>query len=410
MAKAPIPRCRGRVRLLAYAAVSSPQKLPEIQRFLRNRETAMLRLLKRFAGCESPTDSKPAVDRFGRIVAAEWRKRGAKVRYLSRKSEGDYLRIAWPATRLRAHPHSGNLKQILVLGHLDTVYELGAINKMPFRVAQGRAFGPGVFDMKGGLVIALFAVDALAGAGWQPRRRIVFLWTSDEETGSKSSQQAIEDEARRSAAVLVLEPAGPKGELKTRRKATGTAEIVITGRAAHAGLDPGAGVNAVHELALQAARLMRLNNPRRGVTVNPTIAQGGARSNVIPDKARLTIDLRAETLADVRRIERKLHAVRPILPGARVVVHGGFSRPPLERRSSAELFFDATTLAEALGFSVDECLAGGGSDGNFTAALGVPTLDGLGAVGDGAHSPGEQVIVSALPERAALLAALLATL
>src|SRR4029077_15758665 len=228
---------------------------------------------------------------------------------------------------------------------------------------------------------------------------------------SKSSREVIEYEARRSAAVLVLEPAhGPEGKLKTRRKATGTAELMITGRAAHAGLDPESGVNAVHELALQTARLMRLNHPRRGITVNPTIAQGGTRSNVIPAEACLTIDLRAETLADMRRIERKLKTLRPILPGARLTVRGGFSRPPLERRASAALFSEAQKLALRLGFSVEECSVGGGSDGNFTAALGVPTLDGLGAVGDGAHSPDEQVIISALPQRAALLAALLATL
>ena len=301
--------------------------------------------------------------------------------------------------------------QILVLGHLDTVYELGTIKKMPFRVTRDRAFGPGIFDMKGGLVIALFAAEALAHAAWLPRRRIVFLWTSDEETGSETSRKVIEREAQRSMAVLVLEPAnGPKGKLKTRRKAVGTADLIITGRAAHAGLNPSAGVNAVHELALQAARLMRLNNPRRGITVNPTIAQGGTRSNVIPAEARLTIDLRAETIGDMRRIERKLKSLRPILPDARVVVQGGFSRPPLERRASAALFSQAQELAHQLGFSVDECLAGGGSDGNFTAALGVPTLDGLGAVGAAAHSPDEQVIISALPDRAALLAGLLATL
>jgi len=391
--------------------VSSPEKVLEILAFLRRREKAMVRLLKRFVRCESPTDSKPAMDHFGRMVAAEWRKRGAKIEYLPRKGEGHHLRITWPADRARRVGIRACADQILVLGHLDTVYSLGTIKKMPFRVRRGRAFGPGVLDMKGGIVNALFAVDALAHAGWLPRRRIVFLWTSDEETGSKSSRGVIEQEARRSAAVLVLEPAGgPDGQLKTRRKATGTAELVITGRAAHAGLDPGAGVNAVHELALQAARLMRLNNPRRGITVNPTIAQGGTRSNVIPAEARLTIDLRAETVADMRRIERKLKALRPILPGARVTVEGGFSRPPLEGRASAALFSQASKLAEQLGFSVGECLAGGGSDGNFTAALGVPTLDGLGAVGEGPHSPDEQVIIAALPQRAALLAALLVAL
>jgi glutamate carboxypeptidase len=399
--------------------VNSSEKLPEMLRFLRARQPSMLRLLKRFVHCESPTDSKPAVDHFARLIAAEWRERRAKVEWLTRKDAGNHLRITWPASagRMGSGVQAGtnanreHSKQILVLGHMDTVYALGTIRNTPFRVSRGRAFGPGAFDMKGGLVIALFAIDALARANWLPHRRVVFLWTSDEETGSKGSREIIEREARRSMAVLVLEPAGGlNGQLKTRRKATGTAEVIITGRASHAGLDPGAGVNALHELALQVAGLMRLNDSRRGITVNPTIAEGGTRSNVIPAEARLTLDLRAETLADMRRVERQLKALRPILPGASVQVEGGFSRPPLEGRASAALFSHASKLAGKLGFSIGECLAGGGSDGNFTAALGVPTLDGLGAVGDGAHSTGEQVIVSALPERAALLAALLATL
>lgn len=369
----------------------------------------MERLLKRFVGCESPTDDKEAVDRLGKAVAGEWRKRRAKIKYLTRREAGNHVRITWPAGATRRADASTG--RILVLGHLDTVYEVGTIRRMPFRVRQGRAFGPGVFDMKGGLVIALFAADALAHVDWLPRRRVTFLWTSDEETGSKSSQDAIEQEARQSTAVLVLEPAnGPDGQLKTRRKATGTAEIVISGRAAHAGLNPNEGVNAIRELALQTERLVRLNDPRRGVTVSPTLAQGGTRSNVIPAEARLTIDLRVETRDDMRRIERQLKSLRPILPGARVTVKGGFSRPPLERRASAALFSHAEQLAKQLGFSVGECLAGGGSDGNFTAALGVPTLDGLGAIGEGAHSPDEQAILSALPHRAALLAGLLATL
>jgi len=372
----------------------------------------MERLLKRFVRCESPTDDKEAVDRLGRTVAAEWRKRRAKVETLTRREAGNHLRVIWYAGPAGSTRRAGaSAGQILVLGHLDTVYEVGTIRGMPFRVRQGRAFGPGVFDMKGGLVIALFAADALVRVNWLPTRPITFLWTSDEETGSKSSRDVIEQEARRSAAVLVLEPAnGPAGQLKTRRKATGTAEIVIRGRAAHAGLNPNEGVNAIRELALQTERLMRLNDPRRGVTVSPTIAQGGLRSNVIPAEARLTIDLRAETRDDMRRIERKLKSLRPIVPGARVTVKGGFSRPPLERGASGVLFTHARLLAKQLGFSVGECLAGGGSDGNFTAALGIPTLDGLGAVGEGAHSTGEQVILSDLPRRAALLAGLLATL
>jgi glutamate carboxypeptidase len=298
-----------------------------------------------------------------------------------------------------------------VLGHIDTVYALGTLRTMPFRLSRGRVFGPGTFDMKGGLVIALFAAETLRKAGLRPSRPVVFLWTSDEETGSTTSRAIIEREARRSEAVLVLEPAGgPDGRLKTRRKGVGTAELLVTGRAAHAGLDPQNGINAVQELALQIARIAQFNDPRRGTTISPTQIEGGTRSNVIPATARLVLDLRAERRSDMRRLERRLKALRPILPGARIELRGGFSRPPLERSASAELFARAREAARLLGFSIGEISAGGGSDGNFTAALGVPTLDGLGAVGEAPHSTNEHVVVSALPERAALLAMLLSTL
>ena len=204
--------------------------------------------------------------------------------------------------------------------------------------------------------------------------------------------------------------AGSTAGSKARRKGIGTAELIVTGRAAHAGLNPQDGVNAVHELALQIARLMRLNQPSRGITVNPTVCEGGTRTNVIPASARVMIDLRAERAIDMRAIERRLRALRPILRGTKIEVHGGFSRPPLERRTSAALFAHAQRLARALKLPLGEAFVGGGSDGNFTAALGVPTLDGLGAVGEGAHSKNENVVVRALPERAALVAALLATL
>jgi glutamate carboxypeptidase len=298
-----------------------------------------------------------------------------------------------------------------VLGHLDTVYALGTLRNMPFRLARGRAFGPGVFDMKAGLVIALFAIEALKAGGIKSRRRVVFLWTSDEETGSATSRVLIEREARRSAAVLVLEPAGGlDGRLKTHRKGVGTAELIITGRAAHAGLNPEDGINAVQEMALQIARIAKLHHVGRGVTVSATVAEGGARSNVIPDHARVVLDLRAPSLRAMRAVERRLHSLRPLLPGARLEIRGGFSRPPLEHTASAHLFARAREIARALGFVLDETFAGGGSDGNFTATLGIPTLDGLGAVGEGAHGIGENIVVGSLPQRAALLAGLLATL
>jgi glutamate carboxypeptidase len=371
--------------------------------WLRARQTAMVGLLEKFVRAESPTDDKPAVDRCARLVGAEWRRRGARVAFVRQRSAGDHVEVVWPGGGV-----SGASGQILVLGHLDTVYATGTLGTMPFRVAQGRAFGPGTFDMKGGLVTALFAVDALRNAGLGPGRSVVFLWTSDEETGSATSRALIERTARRSKAALVLEPAGgPDGRLKTRRKAVGEAELIVTGRAAHAGLNPQEGINAVREMALQIERIARLNDPRRGVTVSPTLAQGGTRSNVIPASARLTLDLRAERISDMRRVERRLKSLRPILPGAKIEVHGGFSRPPLERSASAGLFGQAQECGRALGLEIGETSAGGGSDGNFTAALGVPTLDGLGAIGEAPHSPGENVMVRSLPERAALLAMLL---
>ncbi len=378
----------------------------ELHESAERRRAQILRLLTRFVRCESPTGDKASVDRMARIVAREWRRRGAKVRILGQKLRGDHVRAElWLG---RGRPTG----QILILGHLDTVYPLGTLEKMPFRVSRGCAWGPGTFDMKGGLVIALAAVDALNEAGLRPRKRLVFFWNSDEEVDSGSSRRFIEREALRSDAVLVLEPAyGAEGRLKTARKGVGTAEIKVFGRAAHAGLNPEAGVNAVHELALQTTRLMKLNDPRRGVTVQVTVTSGGTVSNVVPDFAKAQVDLRISRQADAARLERKLRGLRPILKGARIEVTGGINRPPLERTPGVvDLFRRAQSLAAEMGLTLDECFAGGGSDGNFTAALGVPTLDGLGAVGDGAHSPSEHVVIRSLPDRAALLAGLLATL
>jgi glutamate carboxypeptidase len=375
-------------------------------RFLRSRQDEMVRLLGEFVRCESPSSDKRAVDSCGELVAAEWRRRGAQVKILSEVERGNHVRAELQLSEGRP---SG---QILVLGHIDTVYPLGTIAKMPFRVSGGRVWGPGTFDMKGGLVQALFAADALRAIKIYPRRRLVFLWNSDEEIGSGSSRRAIEQEARRSVAVLVLEPAfGAEGKLKTARKGVGTAEIIVTGRSAHAGIDPKSGVNAVHELALQIARLAKLNDPKRGITIQPTVISGGTVSNVIPDHARAAVDIRYSRLADAKSLNRKLHSIKPILPGAHVEVRGGVNRSPLERTAGVRrLFAHAKLLMGEMGLPLDEAATGGGSDGNITAALGVPTLDGLGAIGEGAHSPREHIIIRALAERAALLAALLGTL
>jgi glutamate carboxypeptidase len=371
---------------------------------VKPRLRQMLSVLRVLVLAESPSLEKSRADRCCAIIAAEWRKRGTRVERITQKHRGDHLRITWQSRKERAPA------QLLVLGHYDTVYASGTLAKMPFRLSRGKAYGPGTFDMKAGIVQALFALDALQNIEAPLRKRIVFLWTSDEEIGSESSRKLIETEALRCDAVFVLEPSlGPRGLLKTARKGVGEAEIIVHGRASHAGLAPEEGVNAVHELAQQIARLQGWNDLRRGVSVNADIIEGGTRVNVIAERARAVVDLRALHLADMRGIEKRLRALRPLTRGARLEIRGGFNRAPMERKVSAALFSRAKSLAAQMGLSIGECLAGGGSDGNLTAALGVPTLDGLGAVGDGAHSAREHVIVKTMPERAALLAALLAT-
>jgi glutamate carboxypeptidase len=255
-------------------------------------------------------------------------------------------------------------------------------------------------------------VDELRAAFVRASKRLVFLWTSDEEVGSATSRRIIEREAMRSDAVLVLEPSfGREGRLKTERKGVSGVEIIVHGRAAHAGIDPAKGVNAVHELALQIARLMKLNDARRGLTVQATVVAGGTVSNVVPAQARADVDIRYTKLDDARKIDRALRSLRPFLKGARIEVRRGSQRPPLERTAANRgLFRSAQALGREIGLSLGEASTGGASDGNLTAALCVPTFDGLGAVGDGAHSVREHVIVRSLPERAALLAGLFASL
>ncbi len=272
-----------------------------LQRVLRRRERDIVGLLGRFVRCESPSHHKAAVDRLGGIVASEWRRRGAKIRVLRQKVRGNHVRAE---VFLGSGRPTG---QILIIGHLDTVYPPGTLEKMPFRVSAGRARGPGTFDMKAGLAIALAAVDGLRATALRPRKRLVFFWNSDEEISSETSRREIEREARRSDAVLVLEPAfGREGRLKTARKGVGTAEIIVIGRSSHAGADPGAGVNAVHELALQIARLTKMNNPRRGITVQATVVEGGTVSNVVPAHARAEVDIRYSHLADACEIEQEV--------------------------------------------------------------------------------------------------------
>jgi glutamate carboxypeptidase len=369
---------------------------------LSGKFPAMLVTLEEVVRCESPSTEKAAADRCAALIADTWRRAGVQVEPIEQRHRGAHLRMTY------APQNAARRAQLLVLGHYDTVYASGTLQKMPFRIVGGKVFGPGVFDMKAGIVQALFALQTLEQLNVPLSKKLVFLWTSDEEIGSESSRTLIEAEAKRSDAVFVLEPSlGPKGLLKTARKGVGEAEIIVHGSSSHAGLAPEQGVNAIHELALQITRIKEWNDASRGISVNAGIIEGGTRTNVIPEHAKAIVDLRSLRIAEMRTIEKRLHSLKPILPGAKLEVRGGFSRAPLERKHSAALFQRAQSLAKPMGLKIGECTSGGGSDGNFTAALGIPTLDGLGAVGDRAHSPGEYIIAKAMPERAALLAAML---
>jgi glutamate carboxypeptidase len=375
----------------------------EFLQLLKPRLPQMLATLRTFVETESPSLEKDAAGRCCEIIAEEWRKHGVRVERIAQKQRGDHLRITyWPN---KTRPAG----QLLVLGHYDTVYSSGTLQQMPFRVSAGKAYGPGIFDMKTGIVQALYALQALQETNTNLRKRLIFLWTSDEEIGSESSRKLLETEARRSDAVFVLEPAfGPRGLLKTARKGVGQAELIVHGRGSHAGLAPQEGINAIHELAQQLTRIEKWNDHHRGVTINAGIIEGGTRTNVIPERARAVLDLRALRISDMRSLEDRLRDLRSFQKDARLEVTGGFDRPPLERRMSASLFARAQLLAKQMNLPLDECTVGGGSDGKFTAALGIPTLDGLGAVGDGAHSSHEHILINTMPARAALLSALLA--
>ena len=370
--------------------------------FLRKQLPQMLDTLRELTVRESPSLEKEPADRCCEFLADLWLQRGALVSIIKHEKRGNHLRVVWnpPAARSKS--------QLFVLGHYDTVYPSGTLAKMPFRVEGGKAYGPGTFDMKAGIVQALFALDAMRESPAAAQKRLVFLWTSDEEIGSATSRKLIEEEAQRSDAVFVLEPSlGPKGHLKTSRKGVGEAQLIVHGRASHAGLAPEKGINAIHELAAQISRIEKWNDLRRGVTINADVVSGGSRTNVIADRAEATLDLRAWRDTDMRALEKRLYSLKPVHRGAKLEIHGGFDRPPFERKHSAALFARAKSIAKSLGFPLGEAAAGGGSDGNFTAALGIPTLDGLGAVGDGAHATHEHIMINAMPQRAALLTSLL---
>jgi len=347
---------------------------------------------------ESPSTDKVALDRVGAEIARLFVELGARAAPLPHERSGDHLRI---------EIGRGDT-QVLVIGHFDTVWPIGQIETMPVRREDGRLYGPGSYDMKAGIAMTLLAARILIETNRLPSHRITMIWTSDEEVGSDTSRGILEAEARRSRAVFVLEPALAGGGVKTARKGVADFRIEATGISAHAGVEPDKGASAIHELAWQAVQLLALNDPSRGLTINVGCIGGGTRPNVVAADAAMDVDVRIPTEADAARVTTAITTLVPRDPRVRLRVSGGVNRPPMERTAGvAALYERAARISRQLGKELPEGATGGGSDGNFTAALGIPTLDGLGPDGAGAHALHEHVLIDSVPFRAALLAGLL---
>lgn len=350
-------------------------------------------LLEEMVSMESPSYDKELTDRFVRFLAGKFQEIGGDVDIVQAAKVGNHLRVKFS---------DASTHRVLLLGHTDTVWTAGEVAKRPFKIENGRATGPGVFDMKAGILLMWMAMRALKA------RPVTILLNSDEEIGSSSSRSLIESEASQCRAVLVLEPSLPGGALKTARKGVGRFTVKAIGRAAHAGVDPGKGVNAVEEISRQILKLQQMTDSTRKTTVTVGIVQGGTRPNVVPAEAAAEVDVRIASIEEAGRIAAMIKALSPELPGARLEIRGGINRPPMERNTETDhLFRAAREIAAEFGLDLKEGSTGGASDGNFTSAIGIPTLDGLGAVGGGAHAIDEWIEIDSLPQRATLLAGLI---
>jgi glutamate carboxypeptidase len=366
---------------------------PETEAYFQSVQQQMIQDLRSWVEIESPTSDKAAVDRFGKIVAAKFAELGMHIEWKENAERGNHLIARWGSPN----------EQLLLIGHLDTVWEIGTLQRFPCVMDDAIGRGPGIFDMKAGIIIIFYALQLLH------RERgnnlpITMLATSDEEEGSESSRTLIEDEARTARAAFILEPGGPNNGLKTKRRGVGRFTITAHGKAAHAGVEPEKGINAIEELAHQILEIQSWNQERSGISVNAGLMQGGTRTNVIPEKAEVIIDVRCDSMEDVKWLDEKFNHLRAKKEGAELTITGGIERPPLERNDKVlRLYEQACLIGRAMDYSLTEYWTGGGSDGNLTAAVGVPTLDGMGAEGGGAHALSEHILMPSLSKRTALL-------
>jgi glutamate carboxypeptidase len=369
--------------------------------YFEERKDDIVQTIRQLVEIESPTDNKQAVDRLGAMLAGRFEALNGHAKFHRMLNFGDHLQVDFDGKR--GDP-------ILLLGHLDTVYPLGTLSTMPCHVSDGKISGPGTLDMKSGIALMLHVLAALRS--WHNDdlpRPVKLLLVTDEEVGSESSRHITENLAKKSAAVLVLEPSyGLHGAVKTARKGVGEYTLKVTGKAAHSGLDFEKGESAIAELAEQVTEISKLIDLKRGVTLNVGLIKGGTRVNVIPAEATAVIDVRIASMKDAAGIDRKLRSLKPFNRKCKLEITGAINRPPMERTAGvAALYKRATEIAKQWKQKLPEAAVGGGSDGNFTAGLGIPTLDGLGGVGDGAHATHEHILISELPKRAALLAGLI---
>ncbi|MEX0761846.1 MAG: M20 family metallopeptidase [Dehalococcoidia bacterium] len=370
----------------------------------RKYRAPLFELLERLVLIESPTLDKEANDRVGKVVADEFRALGADITFDPQEQYGDHFVASWP--------NAGNGKYGLIIGHIDTVWPMGTLERVGYELRDGRLYGPGVLDMKGGVAATIVGLRALRDDGQWPKRPIRVLINTDEEKGSPSSRPLVEAQAKGAEYAIVMEPGqGSSGALKTRRKGLGEFRVSIEGRASHAGAFPERGISAIHEMAHQILKIQSLADMPNGTTINVGVVRGGSARNTIPAHAEAIVDVRVNTAEEGQRVENAIRSLTPVLQGARITVEGSLHRPPMERTEAiARLAGQIKGMGRELGLEITEESTGGGSDANLTAAMGVPTVDGTGAVGDNPHAEGENLLAEELVNRTALFMKAVSTL